>query len=493
MNGNNSNNFSGLNSPGANRPTTSGPYGANNPRTINNPKGINTPTKDTNYNNPNNYVAYSQSEKDEINLTPKRGLFKNPKFVGVLFSIIGLLVGGLGVFGIMKIVGDSNCKNCDCLGTSQSMNKVAEINTNFLKMELADQNIIYSPLSVRYGLSLLNTGAAKETRAQIENLLGDEDLPRYENIPDTLSLANAVFIRDSYQDKVIPSYIKSVTKNYDAEVIYDQFITSDNMDNWVAQKTFNLIDKIGIKTSPDMKLVLANTLAIQMDWQNKFDTSDTFGMTFYKEDESEILATMMKMDTKSEDISYYLDDNMTMLRLPLAPTDETALEFVAVMPTGNLTDYINQLKFETIETALQNMTSASVPEDGVKIYIPKFKFDYELRFKKDLEELGVVDAFKVNVADFSKLTTGDGLYVSDAVHKANIDFSEEGIKAAAVTAFGMKTSGVEPKEEPRPVVINIDKPFYFIIRDNMNGAVWFSGAVYEPNLWKNDATIYQPN
>ena len=452
-----------------------------------------SPTGPSNYNNPNAYVAYEEPGKEEINLAPKRPLFRRPWFVGLFFTIIGLAIGGGVCFGIMKSLADNNPKTCNCPTLPDLAGKTMLLNTSFLKMELSSNNIIYSPLSIRYGLSLLNAGAAEETKTQIENILGEEDLPVYDNVPDTLSLANAVFIRASFKDKVLSSYTKKVTNDYGAEILYDSFTSAENMNNWVSNKTFGLIKSIGIEPTPDLQMVLANALAIQMNWQHKFDTNDTFGMTFYKEDDSEILATMMKMDTRSEDISYYTDEGVTILQMPLEATEETALKFVAVMPAGNLTDYIKNLDFGTIESALQNMTPASTPQYGVKIYIPKFKFDYELKFKEDLESLGMTYAFDANVADFSKISSEDRLYVSNAVHKANIDFSEEGIKAAAVTAFGMSDLAMPGGDVPQPVVINIDKPFYFMIYDSNNNAVWFSGAMYEPNLWENDAPSYQPS
>ena len=446
-----------------------------------------------NYNNPNNYVPYeAPGTSGAENNTPTRGrgLSQRPVLMGVVFAIIGILIGGLGCFGIMKTVGENKCEECNCPVAPKPINSTA-LNTNFLKMEVADKNMVYSPLSIRYGLSLLDAGAAGETKEQIENVLGEDELPLYENIPDVLSLANAAFIKNTYQDDVLPSYIKRVTNDYNAEVFYDPFTSTEKMDTWVKQKTFNLIDSIGVQLTQNTEMVLANALAIQMDWLHKFNTDNTFGMTFYKEDESEILATMMRMDTTDEDISYYVDDNVTMLKMPLAPTEEAALDFVAVMPAGGLTNYINNLDFETIETALSKMTPASKNQDGLKIYIPKFKFEYELDFKNDLEKLGITDAFDTNNADFSKMAVNNDLYVSDAVHKANIDFSEEGIKAAAITVFAMDIKSALPEKEPQPVVINIDRPFYFMIRDSKNDTVWFSGAVYEPNLWENDMASYQ--
>lgn len=425
---------------------------------------------------------------------------KNPTLIGVLCGIAGLVVGGIGIYGLMQIIKKPtpDCPECNCLKCETGGNNIImpnSLTTSFFALEPEQNNIVYSPLSIRYGLSLLNAGAAGTTKTQIESVLGTEELPRYENIPDVLSLANAVFIKDTYSDKVLPSYLNTVQEEYNSEVLYDDFSSSANMDNWVSQKTFGLIDKIGIEPQPDTEMVLANALAIQMDWQHKFDTDVTYGKTFYKQDGEEINATTMSQLTHAEDVKYYTDDNTTILSMPLEKTSTGVdLDFVAVMPEGDLSSYIENLNMDSIESAVMNSTPASTPEDGVKIYIPKFKFDYELSFKQDLQELGITQAF-ADAADFSAMTS-EPLKVSEAVHKANIDFSEDGIKAAAITVFAMVDSATAIDEDhriPEPIIIRIDHPFFFLIRDRADGTIWFTGAVYEPNLWADDSADYEPS
>ena len=81
------------------------------------------------------------------------------------------------------------------------------------------------------------------------------------------------------------------------------------------------------------------------------------------------------------------------------------------------------------------------------------------------------------------------LYVSDALHKANIDFTEKGVKAAAVTVFIMKDNAMIAKEN-KPEEIKINKPFLYLIRDKNTKEIWFVGTVYEPNLWEKDKEDY---
>lgn len=80
-------------------------------------------------------------------------------------------------------------------------------------------------------------------------------------------------------------------------------------------------------------------------------------------------------------------------------------------------------------------------------------------------------------------------FVNEALHKANIDFTEKGIKAAAVTVIGIKDTASIREEEPEE--IKFDKPFMYIVRDKKTGEIWFVGTMYEPNSWEKDQIDYQ--
>ena len=87
----------------------------------------------------------------------------------------------------------------------------------------------------------------------------------------------------------------------------------------------------------------------------------------------------------------------------------------------------------------------------------------------------------------------NGEYISDAIHKANIEFTQEGIKAAAATIMGGKGAG-DPESDYiydvpiEEIDLTFDKPYLFIIRDKDTGDVWFTGTVYEPLAWADDNT-----
>lgn len=368
----------------------------------------------------------------------------------------------------------------------------SDFSLKFLKLENEKQNMVYSPLSIKYALNMLNEGAVGNTKTQIENVIGDLNLIKYNTIDEVLSLANSVYIRDTFAEYVKENYRRTITEKYNAEVNYDSFSNATNINKWIEDKTLgiikNMLDDETVQ-DPTNNMILINALAIDMGWENPFDTSDTYGEDFYLEDGNAMTATMMNKETMGDDVSYYKDNDITALTMNLQEYDNMQFEFVTIMPEENLSDYIETLTIEDVNTILEDTTLASDTPYGVDISIPKFSFDYNLQLKQDLMDLGMTDAFDENLADFSNMTS-ERLYVGDALHKADIDFSEEGIRAAAVTVLTMRTTAMLPDDD-QPEEIKIDKPFLYFIRDKQTNEIWFVGTVYEPNSWDEDIEEYR--
>ena len=355
--------------------------------------------------------------------------------------------------------------------------KVDDFSLSFLKLEENKENIIYSPLSIKYALNMLNDGANGKTKEEITKVIGTELPTKYENIEKVLSLANSVFIREEY--------ISTIKDKYNAELIYDKFEDAKNVNSWIENKTFNIIKnmlKDNEVQNPNLEMILINALAIDMEWLDSFDAANTSSRSFYKDGQEEIKVAMMHKSSESLNDKYYRDDNYYAVSLPLKEYDGTSLEFVAIMPTEeDLHSFIVSDSFDSkVSTILGGLHSITENQE-LSISIPRFEFDYNLNFVDDLKKLGINDAFDDMSADFSNMSKKE-LVVGDAKHKADIKFSEKGIKAAAVTVIMMfdKSAMLEEKEI---IHLNFDKPFMFIIRDSKTNEVWFTGAVNNPTTW----------
>ncbi len=342
---------------------------------------------------------------------------------------------------------------------------------------------------------MLNEGADGNTKVQIEKLLGNATLTKYDNKDKVLSLANSIYIKDNYKKYVKEDYKNTLVQKYQAELQYDSFKNAKKMNKWIEQKTLGIVKEMIKDESvqdPYTKILLINALAIDMEWRSQFNQIDTWGDDFYLADNRTMQATTMSKKVYTDAVSYYKDKNVTALTMDLRQYDDIQLEFIAVMPNNNqLSEYVNKVNIKDIQKMVDKSTKASETKSGVRIKIPKFAYNYDLKLKEDLKKLGMTDVFDADLANLSKMVDTElRLYIGNALHKSDIQFTEKGIKAAAVTVLLAKdTMSIEGKDKPEEIVI--DKPFLYVVRDKNTKEVWFVGTVYEPNSWEKDKTEYQ--
>ena len=66
------------------------------------------------------------------------------------------------------------------------------------------------------------------------------------------------------------------------------------------------------------------------------------------------------------------------------------------------------------------------------------------------------------------------IFISKMLQKAKIEVSEEGTKAAAITAGMVAMTALNPNE-PRHVKFHANRPFVYIITERQTGAIFFVG------------------
>ena len=193
----------------------------------------------------------------------------------------------------------------------------------------------------------------------------------------------------------------------------------------------------------------------------------------------------------STDFSIYVDDEVKVFSKDLKEYNGTTLQYIGIMPIKeDLDQYIEKLEYTDIIELIENLKELKREnfKDGYLTYIhgfiPKFNFEYELNLKEDLEKMGITDVFEEGKANLTNLTDYESAYINTAKHKANIEFTQDGIKAAAATIAGGLGAGnwydyffEMPTEE---IDISFDKPYLFLIKDKDTNETWFVGTVYEP-------------
>ena len=375
--------------------------------------------------------------------------------------------------------------------------KTNNFNIDLIKTTKRDSNYLISPYSIEIALNMLSVGANNNTKKQIEDVLPDRTINDV-SIKNRVKIANALFVKDTYKNKITKEFSNTLVNNYNSEILYDKFSKPDVINNWVDKHTDGMIKKLLDYMDPDFVLGLANAIAIDVEWDTSFECNRTTEAEFTKQDNEKINVEMMHNNYDSSEYKYLKNEEATGIIIPYNTYNSKTgkadyngdknLEFVGILPSNDVSTYINNLTEDKLNNLFDSARSGSSKFE-ILLSLPRFKYSYEVpNFKEILINMGIKDAFSSEKADFTNIMKKDdmrnNLHVSEAIHKTYIDLNEKGTRAAAVTYFGLKDMAAPLQEEKETVSIKFNKPFIYMIRDSKTKEMLFFGVVYEPNIWK---------
>lgn len=177
-------------------------------------------------------------------------------------------------------------------------------------MKQEAENPVFSPISAYLALAMAADGAAGETLAQFDTLLGASGTELdalcaglMQSLTGTegstqLSIANSVWI-DSCEDLVVEEgWLSRVKAAMDAEVFSADLSEKDALDAvnaWVEEHTQGLIPNL--RTEPydeNMMLVLLNALYFKAQWENPFCANHTGEDAFTRADGETVQVAFMR-------------------------------------------------------------------------------------------------------------------------------------------------------------------------------------------------------
>ena len=113
--------------------------------------------------------------------------------------------------------------------------------------------------------------------------------------------------------------------------------------------------------------------------------------------------------------------------------------------------------------------------------MPRFTLSYDAgsSLPDVLTDMGMKDAFSLGTANFDSISS-QPLAIGQIVHKAVLQVGERGTVAAAST--GVDLPGSPPPVYP-DVTLTLNRPFFCAILDKETGAIYFAGAVCQPEAY----------
>lgn len=360
------------------------------------------------------------------------------------------------------------------------------------KLRQQPGNLFYSPYSISTALGMTYAGARGATATQMATALdfGPNDpafhaamgqLMRDFNAAGKqgayqLSVANALWAQHDYT--FLPAYTQLVTTNYEAAVRNLNFekdteAARETINRWVEEKTNDKIKELlqpGVLDS-ETRLVLTNAIYFKSAWANPFTKEATKPGPFTQLDGQKADVPMMH---QTQRLAYVKADGMQAVELPY---ERYKLSMVILLP-----DQVDGLTALEQGLTADKLTAwrGKMNHFPVELTLPKFKMTSEFGLKGVLSSLGMVDAF-TTAADFSGMDGSKNLSIQHVIHKAFVDVNEEGTEAAAATAVAVGVTSA-PVEPVQPIVVKVDHPFVFAIRENQTGSILFIGRVTAPGL-----------
>ncbi len=134
---------------------------------------------------------------------------------------------------------------------------------------------------------------------------------------------------------------------------------------------------------------------------------------------------------------------------------------------------IHQLEEELIRDT--SSLDAALKPQSVDVELPKFSFQFEANVRPALEAMGVHSVFKE--LEFVKIP---GSKLTGISQKVRITVDVDGIRADAGTIDGGIYGCILGGGPDSPLHMKVNRPFLFLIRDDVTNSLLFIGAVMDP-------------
>lgn len=337
------------------------------------------------------------------------------------------------------------------------------------------KNLVYSPMSLYYALSLAASGTGGDTAAELYDFLGAPDgglpeeaarlyrLLNKENSISRLQIATSLWVEPEL--KLKQPFLDTAAGQYYASVYQVDFASKQagiRMKQWVKEHTKGTISP-DIKTSEEQVMSILNTVYFYDEWIDAFQEKNTEEETFYLKGGVQVRVPFMKQEFGSH--SYRIGDGFTASSLSLK--ENGSMVFVLPDQDHTVDEFLSSP--EKLREALEGGESHM---GEVKFQVPKFQTDSQCDIKEMMQKQGITKLFENG--DFSEMTDADGIFVSAISQDTHIAINEKGVEASAFTQIDY-TGAAMP--DGRAELI-LDRPFLYGIQ---TGGIWmFIGICDNP-------------
>ncbi len=348
-----------------------------------------------------------------------------------------------------------------------------------------EENLFASPFSVAMALGMTMNGAVGDTQDEMRSVLEKNELDM-DNINEAyqgllarlpaldenvvMNLANSIWYNE-FNFEPNQEFLATASEYFNSEVAELNFQDPASLaiiNGWIEDATEGKIQDMLDEIPPNAIMYLVNAIYFNASWKYAFELEDTQPADFNLADGSTTTCDMMHMVA---DLPYYANEHFQAVDLAYG---DAVFSMTVLLPQANKTveEVMATLDNDSWKTCLQELEVAP----SLTLNMPRFSLEYKEELKATLQAMGMELPFDPWMADFSNLgTSPSNLSISRVIHQSFIDVNEEGTEAAAATVVEIvfNTSDI-------PQMVTLNRPFIFVIRENVSNTILFVGKVMNP-------------
>ena len=347
-------------------------------------------------------------------------------------------------------------------------------------------NRVWSPVNAYIALAALTETTAGESRQQLLDVLGAEDLNTLRRW--TEAIWEEVYRDDGNEISVLANSLwLDQTLDYEQEAldalahhhytsIYQTDLSSQRAGNalraWLNNTTGGLLKNAVSQSGfpPEAVMTLASTVYLQSKWSDEFSVARTTLDVFHTPSGDRTVTFMKKKEMQG---GYYWGESFGATCLWLK--NGCKMWFFLPDPDKTVDDVLAEGEYLTLLPPSEEGEKNS-KYMKINLSLPKFDISSGGDLKEIFRELGITDVFDLDTADFTAITSDSPVYLTGVNQAARVIVDEQGVKAASYLEFPGAGAAMPPEEITDFV---LDRPFLFVIAD-VSGIPLFTGVVNEP-------------
>uniref|UniRef100_A0A8C3QQA6 Serpin family E member 3 n=1 Tax=Cyanoderma ruficeps TaxID=181631 RepID=A0A8C3QQA6_9PASS len=361
---------------------------------------------------------------------------------------------------------------CLTKGNCISYDELKELKTEFaisLYRHISEAenrtNLVVSPASVAVSLELLQFGAQGNTFTELQDALGysihDQSVQDFMHTVDEA-------MTDSSQGTVVqlgcsllvdagvqlsPDFAEHAARWANSSLLQTNLTDPNTTHTW------EWITSDLSTGSSLSQLTLVSTLYFRSMWQKKFSLMDSQMLPFTTPEGSTLKVPTMH-HTAEVNYGQFQTAALEAFSVIELPYLGEKLSMFLVLPSHKRTP-LSQIE-SNLSAKTITLWANSLKRTKMDIFLPRFSIQSLFDLKTVLSALGIRDAFDPTTANFKGISEQDSLYISEAIHKAEIEVTEDGTKASGATAMVLL-------KRSRTPIFKADRPFTFFLRHANTG------------------------